>query len=176
MKKSSEVAQWCINYLIRHWPVSSPRKELSFLQQLENSLQYTDPDKIDKLAPQVSKILARCISSETINVSVTAILDLSSNLILSYFDQSNKLLVLRDIIPALDSASRNWKPQVSEMADDLLSHLKEAEKSINMSDLAKNNQKNEEKRESIWTTIRTIARAKRTVNSQKTTFCSSLDD
>ncbi|KAK8889103.1 hypothetical protein M9Y10_033847 [Tritrichomonas musculus] len=178
MKKNPEIAQWCINYLCQHWPVSSPRKELAFLQQLENSLQYTDPDTIDKLAPKVSKILARCISSETINVSVSAILDLSSNMTLSYFDQSNKLPFLKVIVPALDSASKNWKPQVSEMADNLLSHLKEAEKSVNINDFTnlKNDKKNEEKRESTWTTIRTIARAKRTVNSQKTTFYSSLDD
>lgn len=176
MKKNPEIAQWCINYLCQHWPVSSPRKELSFLQQIESSLQYTDPDKVDKLAPQVSRVLARCISSETINVSVSAILDLTSNSTLSYFDQSNKALFLKAIIPALDSASKNWKPQVSEMAENLLSNLNEVEKSIDVNEFIQSNKMKEERRESVWTTIRTISRAKRTVNPQKNTFVTSIED
>lgn len=172
MQKDPEIAKWCIEYLYLHWPISTPQKEIAFFQQIENALQFTDPNSVDSIAIKISRIMSKCIASETINVSVSAMLDLTSNSILSYFNESNKLLFLKDLIPALEITSKNWKPEVRSMAENLLEHLK-AE--VSFIELKAASKKAEEKRNQNWTTIRTIARSKRIVNSQKTVSHPSLD-
>ena len=170
LKKKPEMALWAINYLCQHWPISSPRKELAFLQQLGFLLNFTDPDQVDSVAQSVSRAMAKCISSQTMNVSVSAMLDLQSNSILSYFDESRKGMFLNDLIPALEIASKNWKEQLREMSSKLLSHLSEIQTDLTVKKINQRNLKKEKQREEVWTTIRTIARAQRKVNSQKTRF------
>ncbi|OHS97533.1 serine/threonine-protein phosphatase 2A 56 kDa regulatory subunit epsilon isoform [Tritrichomonas foetus] len=152
LQKDPSISSWCLQYLCKHWPLSSPRKEMAFLQQLENVISFMETSELARFASLVSQKFTSCIASDATNVSLSAMLLLTGNQLLSFFDESQKPIFLDDIIPALEKTSKHWKKQLSEMAADLLAHLKEVEPAI------KSRKNKDQNRTEIWKQIKEMAK------------------
>ena len=121
-KRNGMNAEFCLKELLRHWPVTCPKKEVSFLQQLSLLLQNSFEQSLPSLCPGVLSVLARCIESPHSAVALGACFLLMDGEFLCSF-ASVKDLFLVILVPALRKASSHWKADLKSMAEQLLQTL-----------------------------------------------------
>jgi hypothetical protein len=121
-RKNPQNAEFAIMALLSHWPRTSPRKEISFLQQFSLLLQNCPKESLPKICPGVLKVLAVSLSSLNSTVVLNACFLLMDGQFLCLFESVRDCFALI-LIPALRKAGGHWKEDQRKMALELLETL-----------------------------------------------------
>jgi hypothetical protein len=115
-------AEYCLQQLLRHWPLTNARKEVSFLQQLTLLLGKCSDSVLPGICKRVLKVMARCLVSANASVAVTACFLLLDGQFLCAFGvvRATFRLVL---VPALRLARGHWHGDAGKMVRELLDVL-----------------------------------------------------
>ncbi|EAX98599.1 phosphoprotein phosphatase, putative [Trichomonas vaginalis G3] len=111
-------------YLRRHWPSTSPMKEVLFLSEVENLIQYIPTQGALEQINNLTTIISRCSCSDNFAVAERALMmwqnENFANLILSY-----SLTTFPILLPALfKTANYHWCQSVCTLAVYVLRLLK----------------------------------------------------
>lgn len=121
-KRNGENAEACLRGLLEHWPVTAPRKEVSFIQQLSLLMQHSRESSLPSICPKVLNVMARCIESEHAGVALSACFLMMDGQFLCSFASVRELFVVL-LVPALRKARLHWKGDLKSMATQLLETL-----------------------------------------------------
>ena len=121
-KRSPVNAEVCLNGLLQHWPITSPKKEVSFLQQLSLLMQSVREETLPKFCPKVLSVVARSLESPHSAVSLGACFLLMDGEFLCAFASVRDLFAVK-LVPPLRKAGDHWKSDIRSMAQQLLQTL-----------------------------------------------------
>ncbi|KAF8122875.1 phosphatase 2A regulatory B subunit-domain-containing protein [Boletus edulis] len=115
LEKDPSLAEQVILGLLRYWPKVNSRKELLFLNVVEEVLDVTDPSEFQKIQVPLFRQLARCINSQHFEVAERALRYWSNDYVVNLL--SDNLAVLLPIVfPALYTNSRfHWNRTIHGM-------------------------------------------------------------
>lgn len=122
IKADPTCSEYCLNYIIKHWPITTSKKELIFLQQLSMLLQVIEEDNLAQFTMKILQILAQSISSVNSSISMNALFLLCDGNFLYHFRTVREQFPLI-LVPALRIASNHWKEDQKSMAKSLLETL-----------------------------------------------------
>jgi hypothetical protein len=108
--------------LLRNWPVTNPRKEISFLQQFSLLLGHVAQASLGWISPLVLRVMAKCIRSVNSSVALNACFMLLDGQFLCFFTDAKDAFLVT-IIPALRAARAHWHGEAKEIAANLLRTL-----------------------------------------------------
>lgn len=72
VEKDPSLASEVISGIIRHWPITSPRKENMLLNELEELIELTTPDDLESVVDLLFGRIAKCIESPHFQVAERA--------------------------------------------------------------------------------------------------------
>jgi len=110
--KDPKLADIVLRGLLKYWPVTNSQKEVLFLGELEEILEFTQSTEFQKVMKVMFTVLGRCLRSSHFQVAERALFLWNNDYIVSMIAQ-NRQTVLPIIFPALESNSRNhWNSAV----------------------------------------------------------------
>jgi hypothetical protein len=124
ISRDSFNAEYCLRELVRHWPKTNPRKEISFLQQFSLLFSRAREQMIPSMCIEVLRILVECIGSTNSAVALTASFLLYDGSFVCYFTTVKEKFMLM-VIPALRKATNHWNKDLREIGQNLLNTLED---------------------------------------------------
>ena len=98
--------------LLKYWPITNSQKEVLYLGELEEILEFTQSTEFRKVMKTMFTVLGRCLKSSHFQVAERALFLWNNDYVVSMIAQ-NKETVLPIIFSALESNSRNhWNSAV----------------------------------------------------------------
>mmetsp|Transcript_10631 Transcript_10631/g.26019 ORF Transcript_10631/g.26019 Transcript_10631/m.26019 type:complete len:401 (+) Transcript_10631:202-1404(+) len=129
VEKDPQLAVPVVTKMLKYWPNRESKKELLFLQELEDVWELTRPKEFEILLKPICKQIARGLSSPHFQIAQRTLLfwqnEYIANMLASYKEQ-----VLPIILPALRDAQSHWNTQVSVLAENVLSIFADLEASL----------------------------------------------
>ncbi|KAA8495650.1 Serine/threonine protein phosphatase 2A 57 kDa regulatory subunit B' theta isoform [Porphyridium purpureum] len=125
IEKDPSLAVDAIQDLLKLWPKTASRKEVLFVNELEELLEIVNPDDFAPLAHGVFKQLARCIRSSHFQVSERALFfwnnEIVVNLMVQYREQAVPILYEALHINSME----HWNHNVQSLSANVLRLLSE---------------------------------------------------
>jgi len=155
--KDSRLAGPVIQGLLKYWPRQSSKKELLFLQELEEVLDLGSRAEVIPLIPQLFKQIRYCIMSEHSQVAERALF-LWNKDVITTLTADHRDSILPILFPAI--TQKHWNSQVNDLAVNIVRMFKEMDiklwerttRAAQEQDNAKDNKK--ESRRQKWDKIR----------------------
>jgi len=115
IEKDPKLGSEVIHGLLRFWPVQSSSKELLFLNELDEILELTQRDEIQKVSEQLFTRIAKSIESPHFQVSERALF-LWNNDSVATFTNDQRHEILPVLYPALHrNSDKHWNPTVHSL-------------------------------------------------------------
>ncbi|QDZ24395.1 regulatory subunit B of protein phosphatase 2A [Chloropicon primus] len=112
VEKDPKLADVVLKGLLKYWPLTNSQKEVLFLGELEEILEFTQSTEFRKIMKTMFTVLGRCLKSSHFQVAERALFLWNNDYVVSMIAQ-NKETVLPIIFSALESNSRNhWNAAV----------------------------------------------------------------
>merc|ERR1712216_38233 len=112
VEKDPKLADIVLKGLLKYWPITNSQKEVLFLGELEEILEFTQSTEFRKVMKTMFTVLGRCLKSSHFQVAERALFLWNNDYVVSMIAQ-NKETVLPIIFSALESNSRNhWNSAV----------------------------------------------------------------
>ena len=112
VEKDPKLADIVLRGLLKYWPVTNSQKEVLFLGELEEILEFTQSTEFRKVMKTMFTVLGRCLRSSHFQVAERALFLWNNDYVVSMIAQ-NKETVLPIIFSALENNSRNhWNSAV----------------------------------------------------------------
>eukprot|EP00457_Paulinella_chromatophora_P003592 gb/GEZN01003600.1/.p1 GENE.gb/GEZN01003600.1/~~gb/GEZN01003600.1/.p1 ORF type:complete len:620 (-),score=69.21 gb/GEZN01003600.1/:105-1964(-) len=93
LEKDATLAPTIVLALLKYWPVTCSKKELMFLNELEEVLERVSPQNLGESEVPLFQQVARCINSSHFQVSERAIYILNNDVILRFITNNREVLV-----------------------------------------------------------------------------------
>lgn len=123
VEKDVETSITVLNGLMHFWPWSCSQKQVLFLNELEEVLEFLGPEQLDKLQDPLFRTIARCLGSEHFQVAErTLFLWNNEHLVnVGCFSRQHAGMVLPRVYAQLHTnASRHWNSTVENLAQNVL--------------------------------------------------------
>lgn len=114
--RDPKTAAWCLFYLKKHWPITSTKKQVMFLNQFLSLLPSIPMDIIENSKNVIVQIIISCIRSESYIISSKTMLICSDLNFLSIFSPQ----FLEKIANAVENSINLWKKGQKELSENLL--------------------------------------------------------
>jgi len=120
--KDPRLAAPVIEGLLKYWPRQSSKKELLFLQELEEVLDLGSRAEVICLLPRLFKQIGRCVMSENSQVAERSLL-LWNKDVITTLTADHRVAILPVLYPAITHI--HWNSQVNELAGNIVRMFKE---------------------------------------------------
>jgi len=124
VEKDSTLAVPWIHGLVRYWPNTNSPKEVLFLQEVEEVLEYVKAAEVAQIAPIVFRQVAKCICSPHFQVTERAFIMFQVEHVLHAI-QAHRADVFPVIVPAMHRNRSHWNPTVAALSSNVLALLRE---------------------------------------------------
>jgi serine/threonine-protein phosphatase 2A regulatory subunit B' len=112
-------AVYCLDYLLRHWPIANSRKEILFLHELFALLRLMSENRVRadrRVCARLARWIAHCLASKHAEVAET-----TARLLQRTGERASLLLQSKGAVPralaaALESAKAHWHEAVRNAA------------------------------------------------------------
>jgi len=144
IQKTPQLASLVIGGMLKFWPATSCQKEILFLNELEEVLELTGTQQLEKVIEPLFKRIAMAICSNHFQVAERALF-LWNNDIIATFTSDHRATILPIIYPALQkNYSKHWNSTVSSLTLNIIRIFKEMDKDLydQVSKKYKSNNKN----------------------------------
>jgi serine/threonine-protein phosphatase 2A regulatory subunit B' len=156
VEKDPRLAQEIIMSMLRFWPVSITSKQVLFLNELEETLELTQPPEFNNMQGALFKRIALCITCPHFQVAERALFLWNNDYIVKLINQNRKEL-FPIVLGALYSNSKHhWNSAVHGLTFNVLKLLMEAdpplfdECSANNRTFLEDEDARKEKRQAKW--------------------------
>ncbi|CDW73456.1 UNKNOWN [Stylonychia lemnae] len=130
LEKDPSVADQCIKFMFRYWPVTNPNKEVLFLNELEEILEVTTNDVVERVGIHIIKRLNKCIISDHFQVAERSLF-MFNNDKLNWLVKTHKETVMPIIIEGLmKNANSHWNATVQGLTFYVLKILVEIDSQL----------------------------------------------
>jgi len=163
IQKDPSLASAVIGGMLRFWPNVSCQKELLYLNELEEVLELTGTQQLEKVIEPLFCRISGSICSNHFQVAERALF-LWNNDIIATFTSDHRKKILPIIYPALQkNYSKHWNSTVSSLTLNIIRIFKEMDKEL-YEEVAKNYKNGrqsptikKQKRENKWKTIQQMS-------------------
>ena len=107
------IANWCIIFLLRHWPLTASHKEVYFINQMLAICPYFRVKNNTKVAMKIIKQIGICISSNNFKVSKAALDFIKEDIFFEIFESLTQEYY-QILFPRIKNASKHWSSEVRE--------------------------------------------------------------
>ena len=114
--KSSEIAEFCLDYLLKHWPITDSTKQAAFLNHLIPISSGLEITAVPNIIPNLFSRINKCLRSDNFKVVSASLMLLSDQTFLFIFGPFMDLF-LPIIIHSLESSSRHWNQEVVRLSN-----------------------------------------------------------
>lgn len=128
VEKDPQTAVRVILGLVKCWPWSCSTKQVVFLNELEEVLELTGPEQLERVVEPLFRCIAKCISSPHFQVAERVLFLWNNDHLLNHgcLSKPHRAQVLPVIFGALYSVSQHhWNGTVESLADNVLKHYSE---------------------------------------------------
>jgi len=130
VEKQPELAYDVISAMLRYWPVSITSKQVLFLNEMEETLELTQPTEFHNLQEALFKRIAQCIMSMHFQVAERALFLWNNDYIVKLINQ-NRAKLFPIVIGALyNNTKQHWNNAVHGLTFNVLKLLMEADDQI----------------------------------------------
>jgi len=127
VEKDPRLAYDIITSMLRFWPVSITSKQVLFLNELEETLELTQPSEFHKMQHVLFRRLARCITCPHFQVAERTLFFWNNDYIVKLINQ-NRQELFHIIIGALyKNSKQHWNSAVHGLTFNVLKLLMEAD-------------------------------------------------
>jgi len=171
VEKDPLLARDAIQGMLKLWPKVASRKEVLFVNELEELLEMIDPDDFDQLVTDVFKQIAKCIQSPHFQVAERALFFWNNESVV------NLMVACRnDVVPLLfdalfSNAANHWNHNVQSLSVNVLRLLAELDPvgfekyEANLAEHLETKEREKQEREFRWRII--IEQVEKKVANQK---------
>jgi len=164
IQKDPSLAAAVIGGMLKFWPTVSCQKELLYLNELEEVLELTGTQQLEKVIAPLFCRISSSICSNHFQVAERALF-LWNNDIIATFTSDHRKRILPIIYPALQkNYSKHWNSTVSSLTLNIIRIFKEMDKEL-YEEVAKNYKNGrtpptvaKQKRDSKWRTIEQMSK------------------
>merc|ERR1719428_2375683 len=126
-EKDPRLSYEIITSMLRYWPVSITAKQVLFLNELEETLELTQPSEFHRMQEVLFRRLALCITCQHFQVAERTLFYWNNDYIVKLINQ-NRLELFPMVIGALYRNSKNhWNSAVHGLTFNVLKLLMEAD-------------------------------------------------
>lgn len=162
IQKDPSLASVVIGGMLKFWPATSCQKELLFLNELEEVLELTGTQQLEKVIEPLFRRIGLAICSNHFQVAERALF-LWNNDIIATFTSDHRRRILPIIFPALQqNYSKHWNSTVSSLTLNIIRIFKEMDKDLYDEVSRKHKQNRQDpdskrkEREDRWSQIKTM--------------------
>lgn len=127
MEKDSRLAANIIESMLKFWPVSLTSKQVLFLNELEETLELTQPPEFNKFKEALFKRIASCISSSHFQIAERALFLWNNDYIVKLINQNRQCLFPIIIGSLYDNSKNHWNVTIHKLTFNVLKLLLEAD-------------------------------------------------
>jgi len=166
VEKDPRLAYDIITAMLRFWPQSITAKQVLFLNQLEETLELTQPSEFHRMQEPLFRRVAQCISCPHFQVAERTLFFWNNDYIVKLINQ-NRHTLFPIIIGALyDNSKHHWNSAVHGLTFNVLKLLMEADSELfdrcsaqhRLDEDAKESR--EQARQQKWNVLRDLYRSK----------------
>ncbi|KAL6771924.1 hypothetical protein ACKKBG_A28315 [Auxenochlorella protothecoides x Auxenochlorella symbiontica] len=130
VEKDSRLAVPVIQGLLKFWPITNSHKEVLFLGELEEVLEWTQAPEFAEVMEPLFRRIARCLTSSHFQVAERSLFLWNNDVIVSQVAQ-HKEVVLPLVLAALeDNAAHHWNSTVHSLTLNVRKMFQEMDRSL----------------------------------------------
>lgn len=118
--KDSMLSQHLLTYLLKCWPVQSAKKQVLFLNEVDEAIVQVDTSIFDEISTLLVRRLCKCIASDHFQVSERALLLLNNEVLFSNISKNKQKFypILFEVV--CQNSKDHWNQTVHELANKYL--------------------------------------------------------
>ncbi|KAI4305772.1 hypothetical protein L6164_029118 [Bauhinia variegata] len=170
VEKDVKLADTVIRGLLKYWPITNSSKEVMFLGELEEVLEATQAAEFQRCVVPLFHQISRCLNSLHFQVAERALFLLNNDHIRNLIIQNRKV-ILPIIFPALEKNTRgHWNQAVQSLTLNVRKIFSDADQalydecSMRFQEHEMKEREKQEKRESGWKQLESLAASKAVSN------------
>jgi serine/threonine-protein phosphatase 2A regulatory subunit B' len=130
VEKDPRLAKDIITSMLRFWPVSITSKQVLFLNELEETLELTQPAEFDAMQRPLFSRIAKCITCPHFQVAERTLFLWNNDYIVKLINQSREKLYPLIIGALYKNSKKHWNQAVHGLTFNVLKLLMEADPSL----------------------------------------------
>merc|ERR1712137_995002 len=146
VEKDPRLSFEIITSMLRYWPVSITAKQVLFLNELEETLELTQPAEFHRMMSPLFKRLALCITCPHFQVAERTLFFWNNDYIVKLINQNRQDLFPIIIAALYKNSKQHWNSAVHGLTFNVLKLLMEADPQL-FDDCSARHRKEEEKEE-----------------------------
>merc|ERR1712232_452233 len=127
VEKDPRLSYEIITSMLRYWPVSITAKQVLFLNELEETLELTQPAEFSKMMSPLFKRLALCITCPHFQVAERTLFFWNNDYIVKLINQNRQDLFPIIIAALYKNSKQHWNSAVHGLTFNVLKLLMEAD-------------------------------------------------
>merc|ERR1719235_2224198 len=127
VEKDPRLAYDIITSMLRYWPVSITAKQVLFLNELEETLELTQPSEFHRMQEQLFRRLALCITCPHFQVAERTLFFWNNDYIVKLINQNRHTLFPMIIGALYKNSKQHWNSAVHGLTFNVLKLLMEAD-------------------------------------------------
>jgi len=147
VEKDPRLAYDIITSMLKFWPVSITSKQVLFLNELEETLELTQPPEFYRMQEQLFRRIARCITCPHFQVAERTLFLWNNDYIVKLINQNRQALFPVVIGALYTNSKQHWNSAVHGLTFNVLKLLMEADPQLFDECSAKHRQEAEEDEE-----------------------------
>jgi serine/threonine-protein phosphatase 2A regulatory subunit B' len=144
VEKDPRLAYDIITSMLKFWPVSITSKQVLFLNELEETLELTQPPEFHRMQDQLFKRIALCITCPHFQVAERTLFLWNNDYIVKLINQNRQALFPIVIGALYTNSKQHWNSAVHGLTFNVLKLLMEADPQLFDECSAKHRQESEE--------------------------------
>mmetsp|Transcript_68021 Transcript_68021/g.142041 ORF Transcript_68021/g.142041 Transcript_68021/m.142041 type:complete len:474 (-) Transcript_68021:318-1739(-) len=166
VEKDPRLAYEIITAMLRYWPLSITSKQVLFLNELEETLELTQPSEFHRMQEVLFRRLALCITCPHFQVAERTLFFWNNDYIVKLINQNRQDLFPIIISALYKNSKQHWNSAVHGLTFNVLKLLMEADPQLfdDCSTKHKAEEENEERREALraqkWQILQDMHNAK----------------
>merc|ERR1712187_409914 len=127
VEKDPRMAYDIITSMLRYWPVSITAKQVLFLNELEETLELTQPSEFHRMQEVLFRRLARCITCPHFQVAERTLFFWNNDYVVKLINQNRQDLFPIIIGALYKNSKQHWNSAVHGLTFNVLNLLMEAD-------------------------------------------------
>merc|ERR1712056_87565 len=144
VEKDPRLSYDIVTSMLRCWPMSITSKQVLFLNELEETLELTQPSEFHRIQDVLFKRLALCITCPHFQVAERTLFFWNNDYIVKLINQNRQDLFPIIIGALYKNSKQHWNSAVHGLTFNVLKHLMEADPQLFDECSAKHRQEEEE--------------------------------
>lgn len=167
VQKEPRMAGEVVRELTRHWPVTHTRKEVMFLNELEELLDLARPADADGVVDALFKRLARCMESQHFQVAERVLYFWNNEYVVNLFVLYRARLMPLVVGALHENVEQHWNPSVQALSFQVQKLLREMDPELYTDSMRRYNTVERKRKQETsdrlrrWRTIDSIAERRR---------------